>query len=146
MRERNTIRLKDCFNNGMLKKIAPDLRSAGKSMELSMSYIEDAEKNVSMECYRIVMISGYTAMFHAGRAIMFRDGVKERSHECIPLYIKEIYPALEVTANLLDSYRKMRHETLYGLESEITPDDAKAALNAAKIIYDNIDRFLNDKN
>lgn len=97
----------------MLKKIAPDLKSTRKSMELSISYIKDAEKNVSMECYRMVMISGYTAMFHAGRAILFRDGVKERSHECIPLYIKEKYPALEGTANLLDSYRKLRHDTLY---------------------------------
>ncbi len=114
-------------------------------MDLSWDYIEDAEKNLSIGCHKIVVISSYTAMFHAGRAILFGDGVKERSHECIPLYIKETYPELEVTANLLDSYRKARHETLYGLESEITMEDGKAALLAAIVIFENIDDFLKTK-
>jgi len=55
-------------------------------------------------------------MFHAARAILFRDGVKERSHECIPIYLNERYPELERIANTLDSHRRFRHNAIYGLD------------------------------
>jgi len=91
----------------------------------------DAENSLPGNSYRLVAISSYTAMFHAARAILFRDGVKERSHECIPLYLRENYPALAGQANMLDSYRKYRHEALYGLEFEAGKEDAIASLTVA---------------
>jgi uncharacterized protein (UPF0332 family) len=71
-----------------------------RSLELSKGNIEDAVENLSIHRSRVVAISSYTAMFHAARAILFRDGfIKERSHECIPVYLKEKYPELEGMAN-----------------------------------------------
>lgn len=123
--------LTDCFRRGLLINTQTDIESAGRSLNLARSYVVDAEKSMSSDSYRIVIISSYTAMFHAARAVLFRDGVKERSHECIPLYLREKYPALAGQANMLDSYRKYRHEALYGLEFEAGKDDAIASLTAA---------------
>ena len=74
--------------------------------------------------YDLAVVSVYTAMFHAARAILFRDGIKERSHICVVTYIKEKYPHLSEYANTLDSYRKSRHTMLYGLEVDVMKDDA----------------------
>lgn len=71
-------------------------------------------------------------MFHSARAILFRDGIKERGHECIPVYLREKYPQLETLANILDSYRRFRHDAIYGLDFAIDDREAKVALDSAK--------------
>ncbi len=102
------MKMAECFQKGLLKRTSPDMENALRSLELSRSNIEDAVENMSIHRYRVVAISSYSSMFHAARAILFRDGIKERSHECIPVYLKEKYPELETLANILDSYRRFR--------------------------------------
>jgi len=126
------MKLADCFKKGLLKKTRQDLDNAMRSLELSRGNIEDAVENLSIHRYRVVAISSYTAMFHAARAILFRDGIKERSHECIPVYLKEKYPELEGMANTLDSYRRFRHDAIYGLDFIMDETEAKASLDSAE--------------
>jgi uncharacterized protein (UPF0332 family) len=109
---------------------------------LAHSYLEDAEKNLSIDTYRPVIIMSYTVMFHSARAILFHDGIRERSHECIPLYLRETYPALKACANKLDSYRKFRHDALYGLEFEAGKQDAIAALAVAREFLSAMEKAL----
>ncbi len=130
------MKMAECFRNGLLKRTTPDMENALRSLELSKSNIEDAIENMSIHRYRVVAISSYSSMFHAARAILFRDGIKERSHECIPVYLKEKYPELETLANILDSYRRFRHDAIYGLDFAIDEKEAKAALNSAKEILE----------
>ncbi len=112
--------------------------NAHRSIRLSSENIEDAEENLRIKRYRVVAILSYTAMFHAARAILFRDGVKERSHECIPVYLKEKYPELESLANLLDSYRRFRHDAIYGLDFAIDEEEARASLESSKEFLETI--------
>jgi hypothetical protein len=42
--------------------------------------------------------------------------VKERSHVCIPVYIRGKYPQLRKFADVHNPYRIFGHRTLYGLE------------------------------
>lgn len=100
--------LDDCFDRGYLRKISPDIASARKSIQLSSKNIEAAETNLSESIYYVALILSYTAMFHAARVILFKDGVKEHSHECIPIYIAARYPDLRMYANILDAYRQRR--------------------------------------
>jgi len=127
-----------------LKRTSPDRENALRSLELSRSNIEDAIENMSIHRYRVVAISSYSSMFHAARAILFRDGIKERSHECIPVYLKEKYPELEILSNILDSYRRFRHDAIYGLDFAIDEKEAKAALDSAKEILEKIKFFIDD--
>lgn len=123
--------LTDCFHKGLLVRVAADMDSARRSVLLARRYLADADSGMSTESYRVVIIMSYTAMFHAARAILYRDGVRERSHECIPLYLRERYPSLEPYANKLDSYRKSRHAAMYGLEFEPGRQDAITSLAVA---------------
>lgn len=138
------MKMAECFQKGLLKRTSPDMENALRSLELSKSNIEDAVENMSIHRYRVVAISSYSSMFHAARAILFRDGIKERSHECIPVYLKEKYPELETLSNILDSYRRFRHDAIYGLDFAIDEKEAKAALDSAKEFLEKIKIFIGD--
>ena len=74
-------------------------------------------------------------MFHAARAILFKDGVKEHSHVCIPVYLKDAYPELEPYANILDTYRIYREKVAYGLDIVVMENEARDAIdNAAEFV------------
>ncbi|MDD2665525.1 MAG: HEPN domain-containing protein [Methanocellales archaeon] len=124
--------LDDCFSQGLLRKINPDMENARRSIEISKEYLEKAMKNEGIECYDVAVILCYTSMFHAARSILFRDGIKERSHVCIPLYIQSRYPELERYANILDSYREFRHRIMYRLGISIDKNDADEAIKSAE--------------
>jgi len=97
------VRIQDCFKEGLLKRTTPSKQYAIKSLENSLMYIQDAKENLTLNNTNLVIFCSYTAMFHAARALLFRDGIKERSHLCIVSYLKETYPQLKRLANQLDS-------------------------------------------
>ncbi len=65
-------------------------------------------------------IALYNVFFHTARALLFRDGIKERSHFCIARYIEEKYMRKGLLKadflGYLDALRDARHETQYSLE------------------------------
>ncbi len=124
--------LDDCYARGLLKRTRPDMEGAQRSLRISREYLGDAVKNNEIECYKVVLILCYTSMFHASRAILFRDGVKERSHVCIPIYIRTKYPELSRFANMLDSYRELRHSVFYRMRTTIDERDAEGSLVSAE--------------
>lgn len=121
----------DCFFQGLLKRIRPSLGKSERSLELASQALLKAKDNLQMGHHDVSVVLCYTAMFHAARAILFRDGIKERSHVCVCLYLQHEYPDLRTYANTLDSYRRLRHTTLYGLDVVIKETDARTALGAA---------------
>lgn len=124
--------LDECFRQGLLKRIAPDIKNAKKSISESERNISDAEKNLGIGCYNVAVVWSYNSMFHAARGLLFKDGVKERGHLCVPVYVRVRYPQLEKFANMLDSYRIFRHRVLYGFEIFIDRSEAEEALKSAK--------------
>ena len=139
------MRVKDCFKEGLLKKTKPSKQYAKKSLDVSLVYIEDAKDNLQMNNNNLVIFCSYTAMFHAARALLFRDGIKERSHLCTVSYLRETYPRLKRLANQLDSYRRNRHITLYGLDFLISDDEARQAVKDAELFYKQIRNIIDEK-
>jgi len=121
----------DCFRKG-LKRIRPDIDSAKRSILTAGRHLKDAEATYGIKTYTVTLTSSYEAMFHAARAVLFRDGLKEHSHVCVPIYISVTYPELEAYANILDSYRLLREKAAYGLDVEISEREAREALNNAR--------------
>ena len=126
--------VKDCFSQGLLVDVEPSREKAEKSLESACEILGKAEDNQNMGHHDVCLILCYTAMFHAARAVLFRDGVKERSHVCIPLYLKSRHPELDKEANTLDAYRRARHSALYGLDIATAREDAETALEMARDI------------
>ena len=139
------MRVKDCFKDGLLKKIKPSNQFAIKSLDASLIYIKDAIDNKKIKNYNLVIFCSYTAMLHAARALLFRDGIKERSHICIVSYIKETYPKFKRLANLLDIYRRNRHNTLYALDFLVSDEESQQAIKDAEFFYKQINDIINKK-
>jgi uncharacterized protein (UPF0332 family) len=125
--------LDDCYQRG-LKKINSDPDSARKCLVTAAGHLDDAEASFEIKRYRLALTSSYEAMLHAAKALLFKDGIKEHSHVCVPIYIRKAHPELEEYANTLDSYRLYREKATYGFDVMVNEEEAKGALENAKYI------------
>ena len=139
------MKLNDCYKEGLLRKTKPSKQYAIKSLKTSLNYIQNAKDNFEMKNNNLVIFCSYTAMFHSARALLFKDGVKERSHLCIVSYIRETYPKLRSLSNQLDAYRRNRHNTLYALDFLISEYEAQQAIEDAEQFHKQIEKIINEK-
>jgi len=130
------VKLKECFEKRLLRRERPDFEKSRRSIEVAETKLNEAEKALSHKLFDATIILAYTAMFHAARAILFKDGIVEKSHICIIEYLREKYvntgKLSEATVNILDTLRIDRHETLYGLEAKTNETEAKYSLEKAR--------------
>ena len=125
------------------RKFSRDVVS--KEIDNAERYLKNASRCVHEEMYDLAVVAVYTAMFHAARAVLFRDGLKERSHICLMLYIRVKYPKLRGYAKVLDSYRKSRHTMLYGIDPDIIPSDATSGIEVARELLEAVRREVLSK-
>lgn len=138
-----------CFQIGQLKKSVPDIGKAKSSIKISEQNYADALVQFENKCYKWTFIAAYASMFHAARALLFKDGVKERSHFCLCNYIKEKYRGIieEKFLNELDNLREGRHAVLYGDEEsiktkEVDEAEADSAVKLSKGFLDAVKKLI----
>lgn len=134
----------DCFKLRLLRKITPDKEKAKKSLELAKERIESSEYliKISLKFNYPIIVEAYTAMFHATRALLYRDGIQEKNHYATYIYLKDKYSKIIPLSiiNLLNIYRMERHEVIYGLDYKPTKEDAESALEDAKLFVSEIEK------
>jgi len=120
---------RECFEKRLLRRESPSPERCRRSVEVAEAKLLQAGKALEHELFDASLILSYTAMFHAARALLYRDGVIEKSHVCLIEYLRESYVKKgrisEAHVNALDSARVDRHETLYGLETASSRRDAE---------------------
>ena len=129
--------LEDCFSKRLLIKIKADMEKAERSIKTAEHKLELALKEYKAGIYEGSIINAYASLFHSARAILFKDGIKERSHYAIYVYLKEKYgnKIKEKLLNEFSALRLQRHEILYGFSDEIEKiekEEAKEILSAAE--------------
>lgn len=108
--------LPECFEKQLLVRARVSDETVKGTLGLAKHCIERAAGTLKIGYFDVSFTLAYQSMLHAARAIVFKDGIKERSHLCVILYLKERYkqnPAMLKHLNLLDSYRISRHEIVY---------------------------------
>jgi len=135
----------DCFRKGLLKKNDFPDNIIGKEIENSKKHLKNASQCVEDGMLDLAVVSVYTAMFHAARAILFKDGIKERSHICVMIYLKEKYPELSEYTKILDTYRRSRHTMLYGIDVDVIEDDAKLGIEQTEEFIEKIEKEVINK-
>lgn len=141
MEIRNT---EDCFKLRLLRKINPDKSKSEKSMEIAESRLKRAKEALKLNIFDFVILESYMSMFHASRSLLYKDGIQEKSHYAISVYLKEKYSdkiPLPVI-NFLEIHRTERHEAMYGLEYQPGKNDAELALKDAEIFIREIKKIL----
>lgn len=134
----------DCFRFRLLRKIKPDKEKSEKSLEIAKQRLKKADEAIKLKIYEFAVLESYMAMFHSARALLYRDGVQEKSHFAIYIYLKDKYSnKMPVSIiNLLNIHRTERHEAMYGLEYNPQKEDALTASEDAKLFVAEIEKIL----
>lgn len=139
--------LSECFKKGLLVKRRVSKETVENTAQLAEHTIERAEGNLNIRYFDVAFALAYQAMLHAARALLFSDGIKERSHACVVVYLKDKYgkdPQLTRYLNILDSYRISRHEVVYR-GGYVSREEASNAIEDAKNLLIIVNNFLSHK-
>lgn len=137
----------DCLRDGLLKKERPDPEKARRSLERAKDKLELAKRESGAGIFESAVITAYTSMFHSARSLLFRDGMVEKSHYAVFVYVKEKYgDRLEMRfINELNSLRLERHSLLYGLdEAVVTKDEAEGIICVAADFLGAVAKIVSD--
>ncbi|GEM_PF-186634 len=137
--------VKECLEKGLLKADRKDLGKAQRSMAAAKKKLDKAAKLADAGFYEESLVNAYSAMFHACRSILFRDGFKERSHYAVYVYLRENYKdRLEPRfLNELDSLRQERHEIMYSLDTiDVPEEDCRDMLSTAKSFISAVEKVM----
>jgi uncharacterized protein (UPF0332 family) len=137
----------DCFKKGLLRKVEPSVEKGEFSLKKAEEWIRESEKNLSASAYSSCVISSYMAMFHSSRALLFRDGVREKSHYCIARYLEKYVEndlLEEEWVSLLDRVRDLRHMDQYALEHYASEEEAFSVFKSAKNFVKRIKKLFEE--
>ena len=136
--------LEDCFKFRLLRYIKPDKEKTKRSIEVSKQRLNEAEMAFKFKIFKYVILESYMAMFHSARALLYKDGIQEKSHFALFIYLKEKYSnkiPLHIL-NLLNIHRLERHESLYGLDYQPSEGDALISIKDAKDFIKEIEKYI----
>ncbi len=143
--------IEDLIKKGLLAKMQPDKQKAFNSLELAEGRIDKGKAELKAEFFDDALLSAYTSMFHSCRALMFKDGFKERSHYAVCEYIREKYQG-KIEAkyiNELNVLRTMRHKVIYGdenlLPKEVQEAEAESSIKLAEGFLAAVEKLLKVK-
>ncbi|MCK4667404.1 HEPN domain-containing protein [Candidatus Dependentiae bacterium] len=136
----------DCVEGGFLRRIPPSKDNASRSIEKAEKWLLESKITLESMAFNSSVIASYMVMFHSARAILFNDGWREKNHLCVSRYLHEKYVKTEKLnekwTELLDYHRNIRHNNQYNLSFFAANDDAKNALNSAKLFLEQMKELL----
>ncbi len=124
------------MERGLLRRVVPSREKGLLSIKRAEEWLSEARKTLEFGSYRSSLIASYMAMFHAARALLFKDGWREKSHYCIARYLEELYVKTGKLdgkwVELLDRMRELRHEDQYDVVYTPEREEAEEALKIAE--------------
>lgn len=115
------MKLKDCYEKGLLKRIPMNWNIVEKTLDMAQSDLLESESSLRSGSYVWASVQAYTSMLNFARAVLFSDGIKEKSHYCTVEYLR--YHYIEHYGDLinkLDILRRERHLSLYDSRDHVT--------------------------
>jgi uncharacterized protein (UPF0332 family) len=103
----------ECLRKGLIKKLESAKERVEQSLSLADKFSKSAENNLKMNEYEVCEIISYNALFHYARAMLFNAGYIERSHACLFLALKHLYPEHRELFEKADKIRLERHNIQY---------------------------------
>ncbi|MBU2100484.1 HEPN domain-containing protein [Candidatus Micrarchaeota archaeon] len=133
----------ECVKKGLLKRVPASREKALQSIKKSKQLFEEAKINFKDDRINSVVIVAYLALFHAARALLFRDGFREKSHECIIRYLEEKYPEIKSEEiELLEKYKAERTHTQYDVSYNPNEEQAEKMLAFTKKFIETIEEIV----
>ena len=139
----------ECLKKGLIRKTVPSKEKARKSLEASIKWLEEAEKNIESNALRSSLLSAYLAVFHAARSILFFNGYREKNHACIARYLEENYVKRNFLESkwveMLDHFGEIRHTDQYSFNFFTSGEEAEDTIEKSKEFVARMKRLLEEK-
>lgn len=138
------VTLNDLFNDRKLRKITPDLDKCTQSITIAEKKLRESKELLVSGFYEQSILSAYTSMFHIARSLLYRDGIQEKSHYAVYIYLKEKYYN-SISLNLLESFlnhQLERKEILYGFDYSVNLEEAESCIDDAKAFFKEVSDLL----
>ena len=138
------VNLDNCLKDGLLKPIPPSPIDAANQLAKAKVLLGEAESCLENGSVNAAVMSSYAALFDACRAVLFKDGFRERSHVCVVRYLEVKYSKQlgEENLLLLDQYREMRHLVVYASEYYSTEEEAEKLVKFASKLISKIEKLI----
>jgi uncharacterized protein (UPF0332 family) len=112
------VTFEECLAKGLLRKSGSSADKVEQSVRVGDDFLKSAEHNLEIGEFVVCEIIAYNALFHYARALLFSKGFVERSHACLFLALKKLYPRHAELFEKADKVRVERHNLQYaGLAS-----------------------------
>ena len=138
-------KMEDCFRKGLLRRVEPSLTKSKDSITEAREWLSEAMKNKASEAYKSAISSLYLAIFHSARAVLFRDGVREKSHYCVGVYLEKYVDegVLEEDWVLIfDRIRSIRHTDQYSFQTHPSKEEVDSGIDIAGKFVDRMEKLL----
>lgn len=140
------IEFQDCIKQGLLRKIVPSLEKARKGLKKAWIFLTQAKRVFDVQAYDSCLMTCYQAVFLSAKAVLFKDGYREKSHACVARYIEEKYAKqgkIELKwVDLLDRYRDLRHDDEYNVFFFASKKDCEELIKFASEFVEPMERII----
>lgn len=138
-------RLEECFEEGNLQPIPASEKKARDSLRTAHENLHEAKEALKNGIIRAATNSCYVAIFHGARAVLFRDGIREKSHFCLEIYLNTYVESGKMERKWLSFFAHMRSRrdiNQYGFEPPLTGEELESAIGMASEFIDEMERLI----
>lgn len=122
-------------------------KKARQSLALARAYLDEARQSGAIGTTRLAMNGLYFAWFHAGRSILFRDGIREKSHYCLEQYLSTYVSSGKLDTRWLSLFgrmRKKREESQYSFSPAPLSDEINTVLDLTEQFIDLMENLVSE--
>lgn len=141
------ITLEECYGKGLLRKVDPSTGKARDSLRQARTWLQEAGQAFAAGALRSALLAVYNGYFHAARAILFRDGVREKSHYCIELYLGSYVSGGLLEAEWIAMFGRMRnarHTDQYSFHPAPSREEVESAIKGGGRFIDRMEHLLEE--
>jgi len=81
----------DCLSSKRIREFLKAKELVSKELDQAESDYHYAEDSFKRDIYKWSTIQSYYSMFHSGRALLYAQGYRERSHYCLIVAMRSLY-------------------------------------------------------
>ncbi|PIN98212.1 MAG: hypothetical protein COT90_05440 [Candidatus Diapherotrites archaeon CG10_big_fil_rev_8_21_14_0_10_31_34] len=143
---KNLNEVEDCFEKGLLKKTEKNKRIALQDISQAEFFLNEAFDLINLKKKEMAAIALYNSVFHAGRALLFLDGIKEKSHYCMQKYLEKISADKKILSSeelsLFDLLRGIRQEVQYNINKVSFEENFNELYNKSEDFTEKIKKIV----
>jgi len=147
MANHSRIEFSACLKQGLLRKTLPSPEKAKKGIEKARQFLGEAQQVFEAKAYDSCLLTCYQAIFLSAKAVLFKDGYREKSHACVARYLEELYVKtgkLDVKwVELLDRFRNLRHDDEYDVFFLASEKECRQMLSFAAEFIETMNGIVN---